>query len=475
MGRRAEPTRPPRERILVCGVRLREPVDPRTKNRAGAPRPVSSSSDDLGEVRALVEASGADVVGEGLLQRRERPVAATLMGRGKVGEVAEEVRREKPDAVVVDNDLTPAQVRNLEKAWGCRVIDRSELILDLFASRAQTRQARLQVELAQNEYLLPRLRRMWTHLERTEGAIGTRGPGETQLETDRRLLRRRVHELRAELSEIEARKQREVRSRADQFRVGLVGYTNAGKSTLLNALTGSDELVADMPFATLDTRTRRWRLSDGRTVLLSDTVGFVQHLPHHLVASFHATLEETLHADLLLHVIDASHPDAATQMAAVDEVLAEIGSGRIPGLLVFNKVDRVEEPIRLQFLIGDRKEPTVFVSARTGEGLDRLDATVRGELDARSAVVDVFLPAGDGKLLSDVRKLGGVLQEDHLEGQAVTRLRTRLTEGALGNLRRLAGDRARFVEVEPASAPLLRVDEGGDRPEWLPDRNVSGG
>jgi len=475
MGRRPEPTRLPRERVLVCGVRFREKVDPRTRNRAGAPKPAAPLSDDLEEAYALVQAVEADVVGEGFLQRRDRPVAATLMGRGKVDEITEEARRLKPDAVVVDNDLSPAQVRNLERAWGCRVIDRSELILDIFASRARTRQARLQVELAQNEYLLPRLRRMWTHLERMEGAVGTRGPGETQLETDRRLLRKRVHELRAELSEIEARKQREVRSRTDQFRVGLVGYTNAGKSTLLNALTGSDEFVADMLFATLDTRTRRWRVSDGRTVLLSDTVGFIRHLPHHLVASFHATLEETLHADLLLHVVDASHPEAASQMAAVDEVLGELGSGRIPGLLVFNKVDCVEEPIRLQFLIGDRKEPTVFVSARTGEGLDRLDDAVRSELDLRSAVIDVFLPASDGKLASDVRRLGGVLEEEHLEGGTLTRLRTRLTEGALGGLRRLAGAEVRFVEVEPARSSGPRPERVGESPDWLPepDRTAS--
>jgi GTP-binding protein HflX len=475
MGRQAEPTRTPRERILVCGVRFRERIDPRVRNRAGAPNPAAQPAEDLEEAFALVAAADADVVGEGFLQRRDRPVAATLMGRGKVDEIAEEAQRMKPDAVVVDNDLSPAQVRNLEKAWCCRVIDRSELILDIFASRARTRQARLQVELAQNEYLLPRLRRMWTHLERMEGAVGTRGPGETQLETDRRLLHKRVHELRTELSEIEARKQREVRSRTDHFRIGLVGYTNAGKSTLLNKLTGSEELVADMLFATLDTRTRRWRLSDGRTVLLSDTVGFIRNLPHHLVASFHATLEETLHADLLMHVVDASHPDAAAQMAAVDEVLGELGSGRIPGLLVFNKVDCVEEPIRLQFLTSDRKEPTVFLSARTGEGLDRLEGAVRNELDLCSAVIDVILPAAEGKLASDVRRMGGVLEEEHLEEGSVTRLRARLTEGALGHLRHLAGGRVQFVEVEPARSAAPRAEREDGRPDWLPepDRTAS--
>src|SRR6185503_15116416 len=194
--------------------------------------------------------------------------------------------------------------------------------LDIFAHRAQTRQAILQVELAQMEYLRPRLRRMWTHLERTEGAIGTRGPGETQLETDKRLLRRRIQVLKEELREIEERKLREVETRSENFTIGLVGYTNTGKSTLLNRLTGSNEFVADQLFATLDTRTRQWALPNGRTVLLSDTVGFLERLPHHLVASFHATLEETLAADLLLHVVDASHPSAEQQIAAVDEVLA---------------------------------------------------------------------------------------------------------------------------------------------------------
>ena len=310
MSKAPTPSRRPRERILVCGVLF--------------PGKVEEHDGALSELRSLLLAAGAEPIGAGIVQRKVAPDPGTLMGRGKVGEVRDEVDALSPDAVAVDNDLSPGQIRNLEKAWSVRVLDRSEVILDIFARRAQTRQARLQVELAQAQYLLPRLKRMWTHLERTEGAVGTRGPGETQLETDKRLLRKRVLDLRRELAEIEARRQREVRSRADQFTVGLVGYTNAGKSTLLNALTGSKELAADMLFETLDTRTRQWKLDDGRTVLLSDTVGFLQRLPHHLVASFHATLEEAVHADLLLHVVDASHPDSAVQLRAVEEVLDSI-------------------------------------------------------------------------------------------------------------------------------------------------------
>jgi GTP-binding protein HflX len=447
MNRQPVPTSKPRERILVCGVFLG--AMPR---EAGGP---------LSEIRALLEAAEAEPIGEGIVQTRERGVAATLMGSGKVAEVKAQVERLRPDAVCVDNDLSPAQIRNLEKAWGVRVLDRSEVILDIFAGRARTRQARLQVELAQAEYLLPRLRRMWTHLERTEGAIGTRGPGETQLETDRRLLRKRVRDLRRELEQIEARRKREVRSRAAQFSVGLVGYTNAGKSTLLNRLTGADELAADMLFATLDTRTRKWRLPDGRTALLSDTVGFLQRLPHHLVASFHATLEETLHADLLLHVVDASHPDAASQIDAVEDVLHSLAWSAHSDVLVFNKVDRVREPIGLHPLAIDRRQEVVFVSAHTGEGIDRLTRIVQDRLDARSILVDVTVPLADGKSAACVRRLGA-LREQEIVGSRAMRYRLRISEGALGNLRRAVAKDVGFELVDeqrgttpPASAQLL--------------------
>jgi GTP-binding protein HflX len=408
-------------------------------------------------MRALLDAAGAEPVGSGIFQRKPVPDPGTLMGLGKVQEIAREVEALLPDAVAVDNDLTPGQIRNLEKAWKVRVLDRSEVILDIFARRARTRQARLQVELAQAQYLLPRLRRMWTHLERTEGVVGTRGPGETQLETDKRLLRRRVLDLRRELNEIEERRLREVRSRSEQFTIGLVGYTNAGKSTLLNRLTGSDELAADMLFATLDTRTRQWKLADGRTVLLSDTVGFLQRLPHHLVASFHATLEEAVHADLLLHVVDASHPDAAQQLAAVEEVLDSIAPAHRNELLVFNKVDALGESLAMQLLGRDLRHEVVPISARTGEGLHRLDAAVARRLDARSARVQIDVPLADGRTIATIRRLGALLSEETQDDRCL-RMVVRISEAALGNLRRSAPAELEVTLLDAPVEPRLVVE-----------------
>lgn len=441
MSRAPRPTQAPRERILLAGV-----IFP------GQPR---EHEGDLCEARGLIEAAGADVVGDVLVQRRNRPDSSTLLGKGKVSEVQQAIELHEPDAVMLDNDLSPAQGRNLEKALGVRVIDRSELILDIFANRAKTRQARLQVELAQTEYLRPRLRRMWTHLERTEGAIGTRGPGETQLETDRRLISKRIRDLKRELHEIELRKRRQVRSRSEAFTVGLIGYTNGGKSTLLNALTGANELVADMPFATLDTRTRRWELPDGRMVLLSDTVGFLQRLPHHLVASFHATFEEALSVDLLLHVIDAAHPDAAVQVGAVREVLAGL-TERGPELLVFNKIDLAEDTLRLQLLVGPQEE-FVRVSASTGLGLDRLADAVSARLDRRSSLVELTVPLADGRTVAAARA-AGVVASERVEGDTFV-LEIRLADGALGNLRRAASSETKVRIVRPAEEPYLRMED----------------
>ncbi len=436
------PTGPQRERVIVTGVVLAE-------RELDADGP-------LEEAKRLVRACGAELLGEVPVQRRPNPDPSTLFGKGKVDEIRSEVKRLGPDAVVVDNDLTPAHVRNLEKVWGVRVIDRSELILDIFARRAQTRQAQLQVELAQVEYLLPRLRRMWTHLERMEGAIGARGPGETQLETDRRLLRKRVQSLRRQLSEIEDRKRREVLSRQDEFTIGLVGYTNAGKSTLLNRLTGSNALAEDMLFATLDTRTRKWKLKDGRTVLVSDTVGFLQRLPHHLIASFQATLDEALNVDLLLHVVDASHPDAGLQMEAVDSVLRELFRVRRADVIVFNKIDAVEDPLRLHLL--RQRTEAVHVSARTGEGMERLDDLVMSKLDARSVLVDVIVPMNRGDVLALIRVHGKIIEEEVL-GDTAIRVRTRLLGRSAGGIRRHAGDDVVFHMVEAAVEPYASVDK----------------
>ena len=445
MSRQATPTGAEKERVLLCGV-----VFPDRSRESGGP---------LAEARGLVVASGAEPIGEVPVQRRDRPHPGTLFGKGKVEEIKDEIKRLSPDALIVDNDLTPAQVRNLENELDVRIVDRSELILDIFATRAKTKQAHLQVELAQVEYLLPRLRRMWTHLERLDGGVGTRGPGETQLETDRRLLQKRVDDLRRQLKEIEKRKHRQVLSRVEEFTVGLIGYTNAGKSTLLNALTGADVFAEDMLFATLDTRTRKWRLEGGHTVLISDTVGFLQRLPHHLVASFHATLEEALNVDLLLHVVDSSHPDAALQMEAVEAVLNQLSEHRPADVIVFNKVDLVEDPLRMHLLLGERQVEVVHLSAGTGEGLDRLDRVVQARIDARSVVAKVKVPMAHGDVLAAIQKSAAVLEQG-VEGDQFICLTVRALERTLGNLQRRAPEAVVFEVIEPATDPFTSSGSG---------------
>jgi GTP-binding protein HflX len=354
--------------------------------------------DPLDELRGLATTAGAHVVGQ-LLQKREQIVPSTYVGKGKVEELTGLVQANDADVVIFDNDLSPAQVRSLEKATNAKVIDRSELILDIFATRARTHEARLQVELAQLEYSLPRLRKMWSHLSRYKGGIGLRGPGETQLEEDRRLVGLKIRDLKERLVSVQARRQREVASRREEHTVSLVGYTNAGKSTLMNALTGADVLTENKLFSTLDTRTRRWRLSDWGQVLLSDTVGFIRELPHHLIASFKATLEEARQAKLLLHVVDASNPHAEEHIQSVQRVLAELDCDKKPTLLVLNKVDRVTDLSLVQVL--EKHHPrSVAVSAATGKGLDLLCDAVIEMLMADFAHVAVDVPAANGKVLS---------------------------------------------------------------------------
>jgi GTP-binding protein HflX len=357
-----------------------------------------NAEDPLDEIRGLAKTAGLIVVGS-LIQRRYQPDIATYIGSGKVDELKELVEAHEADLVVFDNDLGPAQTRNLEKALGVKVIDRTEVILDIFATRAQTHEAHLQVELAQLEYALPRLKRMWTHLSRYKGGIGVRGPGEKQLEEDRRLVGHRIQDLKAKLAKVQARKEREVAGRGDIATVSLVGYTNAGKSTLMNALTGADVLVEDKLFATLDTRTRRWQFRGGGHVLLSDTVGFIRNLPHTLVASFKATLEEASQADLLLHIVDASSPEAEKQICAVTAVLEELGLADHPTLLVLNKVDLVPDRSYLDVLKAHHRD-AVAISASEDDGLDRLEQAVREMLHERALDAEVETGVSNGRVLA---------------------------------------------------------------------------
>jgi GTP-binding protein HflX len=378
-------------------------------------------SDPLEELRGLATTAGATVVG-GLCQKRNRVSPGSYIGKGKLEELQEGVRATEADVIIFDNDLSPGQIRNLEKATKVKVLDRSELILDIFATRARSAAARLQVELAQLEYALPRLRQMWSHLGRAAGGIGTRGPGETQLEEDRRLVAHRIRDLKASLAEVQARKEREVRSRREEHTVSLVGYTNAGKSTLMNALTGAGVLAENKLFSTLDTRTRQWPIKDWGRVLLSDTVGFIRDLPHHLVASFKATLEETRQARLLLHVVDASNPTAEDQIAAVNRVLQEIGCADKPTLLVLNKADRVADVADLQVL--QRHHPrAVAISAATGQGLDGLREAVVEMLSADFADAAVDADAGNGKVLSYLGAHADIYRQEFVDGRVHVRCR----------------------------------------------------
>jgi GTP-binding protein HflX len=354
------------------------------------------TTDPLEELQGLAETAGAKVVG-GVLQKRHEINGSTYIGRGKLAELKAVVAAADADVVIFDNDLSPGQVRNLEKATNVKVIDRSELILDIFATRARSVEARLQVELAQLEYSLPRLKRMWTHLSRYSGGIGLRGPGETQLEEDRRLIGLRIRDLKAKLAEVQARREREVRSRQEQYTVSLVGYTNAGKSTLMNKLTGAGVLAEDKLFSTLETRTRQWNIPDFDRVLLSDTVGFIRNLPHHLVASFKATLEETRQARLLLHVVDASSLVAEECIGAVNSVLGDIGCKGKPTLLVLNKVDRVTDRSYLHVLMAQHPK-SVCISAATGEGLADLRDAVVEALSANFINAEIIAPISNGKV-----------------------------------------------------------------------------
>ena len=390
-------TRDPAERAYLVGL--------------DQPRARFDAEDSLDELASLVEAAGAVVAGRTIQQRRA-PDPHTWVGKGKAGELAAEASRLGADLIVTDEELTPTQQRGLEGVTGRRVVDRSAVILDIFARHARTKEGRVQVELAQLQYQMPRLRGIWKGLSRQAGGIGTRGPGESLLETDRRVIERRLLDLKGRLAEVQAQRERSRRSRDREglFLAALVGYTNVGKSTLMNALAGADVLVADQPFATLDPTTRRMAMPGGGAILLSDTVGFVNKLPPTLVAAFRATLEELDDADLLLHVVDVGHPNLHERLIVVKETLVSLALGERPSLLVFNKADTLHGPEgdALREALAGEFPAAVFTSARTGEGLDALRARLAELSAAGWEHVKVVVPYADGALVQRVRERGSL-------------------------------------------------------------------
>ena len=405
--------------------------------------PGADPADELAEARELLRTAGVEPIGE-LVQHRPAPDSRTYVGKGKLRELTDAVAAVQAECVVVDDDLDPTQQRRLEEALDVRVLDRTQLILDIFALHAVSAEGKLQVELAQLEYNLPRMRGMWRHLERTGGGVGAgrRGPGETQLETDRRLARRRVGVLKERLRALERRRetQRKSRRRAAIPVVALAGYTNAGKSTLVNALTDANASVSDRLFETLDPTTRAFE-EDGRRYLVTDTVGFIRRLPHQLVEGFAATLEETLLADLILHVVDASEPDARIDesVRAVETVLAEIDAASVPRELVLNKVDAVDPLGRRR--LASRFPGALQISAQTGEGLAGLRARVAERLSDRFEPVRLVVPYSDGRVLTELYATGAPIEEraDRPDGVHV---RARLPRGEVGRF-------GAYLVVEP--------------------------
>jgi GTPase len=393
----------------------------------------------LNELAELADTAGARVV-DRVRQKLDKPDPKFYIGKGKAEELKVAVQKSTATLVIFDEELSPAQGKNLEDHVGTRVVDRAELILDIFATRARSAEAQMQVELAQLQYMLPRLKRMWTHLSRIRGGIGLRGPGETQLETDRRMIGKRIQDLRAKLETVAQRRATQRKSREREFRAALVGYTNAGKSSVLRALSGADVLVEDRLFATLDPSTRVVEVGPAARVLLTDTVGFIRKLPHHLVASFRATLEEAINADALLHVIDASHRLMDEHKEVVDDVLRDLGVEAERAILVFNKIDLLthsEEEAFRQRAQAIYQQRCVFVSAVEQQGMAELRTLLNDELREQRPEVHVVIPSEDGETLASVYREGEVVSRSDDDG--VIDLVARLPLPLLGKLQRREG------------------------------------
>jgi GTPase len=391
---------PPIERAILVG-------SPRKGSKE-----VAVLQEHLDELERLVDTAGAHVVGR-LTQQIVSANAATLIGEGKVEELKALILETKATLVVFDEELTPNQGATLEKEVKLRVMDRAELILDIFATRARSHEAKLQVELAQNKYLLPRLARMWTHLSRIRGGIGLRGPGETQLETDRRMLRRKIQHLNDKLKDVERHRAVLRAGRRELLDAALVGYTNAGKSSLLRSLSGEHDIfVEDRLFATLDTLSREVELGEGYKSRVFDTVGFIRKLPHHLVASFRATLEEVVEADVLLHVVDASHPEWEEQWEVVEGVLAELGVHDLPVIPVFNKMDAVEDPMAFAQRARELYPEAVFTSTLKIDGIEGLKAELRRRAAAMHPPVVLRIPMADGKRMAEIYRVAEVIKRE---------------------------------------------------------------
>ena len=395
----------PPSRAILIGVTLRDSM-------------LHETEESLQELRQLTETAGIEVVCE-TIQARNAPNPTYYIGEGKVEELKAVVEELDADVVIFDEELSPAQTRNIENTLEIATFDRTGLILQVFAQRALTSEARLQVTLAQLEYALPRLTRMWTHLSRMATRAGSgsgalRGPGETQLEMDRRWIRRHISHVKKELLKVEKRRKVQRQSRSEKINVSLVGYTNAGKSTLFNTLTGETVLAEDKLFATLDSTTRRVTLPQNQTILLSDTVGFIKKLPHQLVAAFKATLEEVVQADLLLHVVDISHSEAEAQINAVDKVLTDLEADDIPTIMIFNKIDQLESEDQM-LMLQTRYTEAIPISAQRGDGIPELMEMLAERFASQGTTINLHIPYKDGKVLDMLYKHGTVLNTEYAD------------------------------------------------------------